>query len=284
MTATLPWTRRARSEAVPGSRLRPRPRAGAVAFAVITLVAIVMPLLAPHSPTAVAGAPFSSPSAHAWFGTDDVGHDVLSRVLFGLRSSWLSALIVVTVSVVIGVVVGGAAGLGPRWLDEVLMRINDGLLAVPAALVAIAVVAALGPSLPHTLIGITIVWWPYYARIIRGEVRSLRARPHVEAAIASGAGRMNVAFRHVLPGAATSIVVAASLDIGYVVLTLASLSFLGLGAAPPAPELGAMSAQGLSDLLTAWWIPIFPGIGVAALTLAANLAGDSLATQPGGGR
>jgi peptide/nickel transport system permease protein len=186
--------------------------------------------------------------------------------------------------VVIGVVVGGAAGLGPRWLDEVLMRITDGLLAVPAALVAIAVVAALGPSLPHTLIGITVVWWPYYARIVRGEVRSLRARPHVEAAIASGAGRMSVALRHVLPGAATSIVVAASLDIGYVVLTLASLSFLGLGAAPPAPELGAMSAQGLSDLLTAWWIPIFPGIAVAALTLAANLAGDSLATRPGGGR
>lgn len=284
MTATLPWTRRARSEAVAGSRLRLRPRAGAVAFAVITLVAVVVPLLAPHSPTAVAGTPFSSPGMHAWFGTDDVGHDVLSRVLFGLRSSWLSALMVVAVSVVIGVVVGGAAGLGPRWLDEVLMRINDGVLAVPAALVAIAVVAALGPSLPHTLIGITIVWWPYYARIVRGEVRSLRARPHVEAAIASGAGRMNVAFRHVLPGAATSIVVAASLDIGYVVLTLASLSFLGLGAAPPAPELGAMSAQGLSDLLTAWWIPIFPGIGVAALTLAANLAGDSLATQPGGGR
>jgi peptide/nickel transport system permease protein len=282
MTATLPWTRRARTDAVADLRLRPR--GGAVAFGVITLVAVLAPLLAPHSPTAVAGNPFGPPGIHAWFGTDDVGHDVLSRVLFGLRSSWLSALIVVAISVTAGVVVGGAAGLGPRWLDEVLMRLTDGLLAVPAALVAIAVVAALGPSLPHTLIGITIVWWPYYARIVRGEVRALRARPHVEAAIASGASRMSVAFRHVLPGAATSIAVAASLDIGYVVLTLASLSFLGLGAAPPAPELGAMSAQGLSDLLTAWWIPIFPGIGVAALTLAANLAGDSLATQPGGGR
>jgi peptide/nickel transport system permease protein len=277
MTAAPTSTRAPRRAA---GRL-PRPNGGLVALAVITLLAVLGPLAAPYTATEAAGVPFTPPGASALFGTDDVGRDVFSRVLYGLSLSWLSAVIVVGVGMLIGLIVGVLAGLGPRWLDELLMRITDGFLAVPGALVAIAVVAAIGPSLEHTLIGVSVVWWPYYARIVRGEVRALRSRPHVEAARLSGIGRLRVATHHVLPGTWSSLVVAASLDLGYVVLTLASLSFLGLGAPPPAPELGAMAAQGLSSILTAWWSPVFPAIGVAALTFAANLAGDRLRTQTG---
>jgi peptide/nickel transport system permease protein len=141
---------------------------------------------------------------------------------------------------------------------------------------AIAVVAALGPSFTHTLIAVAIVWWPFYARIVRGEIKALAARPHVEAARLGGASRARIAFRHLLPGAIPATIVTASLDVGNLVLTLAALSFLGLGAPAPAPELGAMSARSLSFLLTQWWIPVIPGLAVFVLALIANLAGDGL--------
>lgn len=278
---TLPLDRRlARS----GPGIRFRIGGGATTFVVVTIVLLVGPLLTPHSPLESLGGSFQAPGPQAFFGTDDVGRDVFSRVVYGARESWLSALLVVAVGVLVGLLVGSVAGLGPRVVDEILMRITDAFLSIPAVLIAIAVAAALGPSLQNALIAISVVWWPYYARIVRGEVRSLKTRPHVEAAIASGSGRLSLAMRHILPGALSSLVVAASLDLGYVVLTLSGLSFLGLGAAPPAPELGGMVAQGLPYLLTSWWVPIFPGIGVALIALVANLAGDALAAKTGGGR
>jgi peptide/nickel transport system permease protein len=156
------------------------------------------------------------------------------------------------------------------------MRFTDVFLALPGPVLAIAVVAALGPGFTHTLIAVAIVWWPFYARIVRGEVKALAARPHIEAARLSGVGRVRIAVRHLLPGAVPATVVTASLDVGNLVLTLAALSFLGLGAPAPAPELGAMSARGLGFLLTQWWIPVIPGIAVFVLALVANLAGDGL--------
>jgi peptide/nickel transport system permease protein len=156
------------------------------------------------------------------------------------------------------------------------MRITDAFLSLPAPVLAIAVVAALGPSFVHTLIAVSIVWWPFYARLVRGEIAGLAARPHVEAAKLAGVSSFRLAGRHLLPGAVPNALVAASLDIGTLILTLAALSFLGLGQAAPAPELGADSARNLSYFLQQWWVPVMPGLGVLVLALVANIAGDCL--------
>ena len=243
----------------------------------VTVIALAAPLLAPHNPLLPVGQPEMKPGAGGFLlGSDTVGRDVLSRILYGLRSSWLAALAVVALGLLIGGIVGLIAGASGGWVDNLLMRITDGFLALPAPIVAIAVVAGLGGGLFHTLIAVSVVWWPFYARIVRGEIRTLAARPHVEAARLAGTGRVRVALRHLLPGAIPSAAVTASLDIGNLVLTLAGLSFLGLGQSAPAPELGADTARNLSYLLQDWWIPVMPGIAVALLALAANVAGDGV--------
>jgi peptide/nickel transport system permease protein len=242
----------------------------------VTLVAFVTPLLAPYKPNLIAGDAFMKPSLHFFLGTDEVGRDIFSRVLYGLRTSWFASLEVIASGVIIGGLIGLVAGTAGGWVDDVLMRITDIFLALPGPILAIAVVAALGPSLQHTLIAVAIVWWPFYSRIVRGEVKALAARPHVEAARLAGAGPVRLAVRHLLPGAVPATVVTASLDVGNLVLTLAILSFLGLGAPSPAPELGAMVGRGLSYLLQEWWVPIMPGLGVMFLAFVANLAGDGV--------
>ena len=251
--------------------------AAASLFAITTLVALLAPVLSPHDPLTPVGAPLLKPGQGGFLlGSDSIGRDVLSRVLYGLRASWFAALVVIAVGVLIGGVVGLIAGSTGGWVDNVLMRITDGFLALPAPVLAIAVVAALGPSFTHTLIAVSIVWWPFYARIIRGEIRNLAARPHVEAARLAKASRLRIAFRHLLPGALPATLVTASLDIGNLVLTLAGLSFLGLGQSAPAPELGADAARNLSFLLQQWWVPVIPGIAVAVLALIGNVAGDGV--------
>jgi peptide/nickel transport system permease protein len=243
----------------------------------VTLVALAAPLLAPHGPLDPVGTPTAAPGTEGFLlGSDSVGRDILSRVLYGLRSSWLAALAVVTFGLLFGGLVGLVAGARGGWVDTLLMRLTDGFLALPAPVVAIAVVAALGPGLLNTLLAVSLVWWPFYARILRGEIRTLAARPHVEAARLAGTGGVRIALKHLLPGASPAAVVTASLDIGTLVLTLASLSFLGLGQSAPAPELGADAARNLSYLLQNWWIPVMPGIAVALLSLAANVAGDGV--------
>ncbi|MDQ1426522.1 MAG: peptide/nickel transport system permease protein [Acidimicrobiaceae bacterium] len=242
----------------------------------ITLLTIVVPWVAPHSATKPIDRAFSHPFARHLLGTDEVGRDVLSRVLFGMRTSWLAALLVIASGVIVGGIIGLVAGAAGGWIDTVLMRMTDAFLALPGPILAMAVVAALGPSLQHTLVAVMIVWWPFYARIVRAEIWTLAARPHVEAARLAGAGRWRIAVRHLLPGAIPATLVTASLDVGNLVLTLAGLSFLGLGAPSPAPELGAMVARGLPYLLEQWWVPIMPGLAVLLLALIANLAGDGL--------
>jgi peptide/nickel transport system permease protein len=265
---------RARSTARAGRRAN---LAAAALLVLVTVIALAAPILAPHSPLSPVGAPELPPLNGGFvLGSDSVGRDVLSRVLYGIRVSWFAALAVVALGVLLGGAIGLLAGTLGGWLDNLLMRITDGFLALPAPIVAIAVVAALGPSLLHTLVAVSIVWWPFYARIVRGEVRTLAARPHVEAARLAGSGRWRIALRHLLPGAVPAVFVTASLDIGNLILTLAGLSFLGLGQSAPAPELGADTARNLSYLLYDWWIPVMPGIAVALLALAANVAGDGI--------
>lgn len=256
----------------------PRGWASVGAFVAITLLAISAPLLAPHGADSIIDVPpLHGPTSGAWFGTDEIGHDIFSRVLYGIRESWFSALAVIVTGAMIGALVGGIAGAAGGWLDAVLMRITDLFLALPAVILAIAVVAALGPSLFHSLLALSIVWWPWYARIVRGEVRALSVRPHADAARLSGVGRSRLLLRHLLPGAIRPVVVTMSLDVGNLILALAALSFIGLGAPAPSPELGAMSARGLDYLIGHAWVPLFPAFGVALLALIANLAGDGLA-------
>jgi len=258
-------------------------KAGAItaigAFVLITAVALFASVLAPYPAGAIAGDPGLPPgSAGHVFGTDDNGRDLLSRALFGIQTSWLSALAIVALGLFVGGLIGLIAGASGGRVDTILMRITDGFLALPAPLLAVAIVAALGPSLLHTLIAVSIVWWPYYTRIVRGEVAALAARPHVEAARLAGAGPVSLVIRHLLPGVIPSSVVAASQDVGNVILTLAALSFLGLGAPAPAAELGADTARNMSALLNNWWIPVVPGVTVGLLSLVATVSGDGINT------
>ncbi len=234
-------------------------------------------MLAPHNPIQPAGLPQLPPGSGGFLlGTDSIGRDILSRVLIGWRSSWFAALAVIASGLLIGGTIGLVAGMRGGITDTLLMRITDGFLALPAPVLAIAVVGALGPGFVHTLIAVSVVWWPFYARIVRGEIRSLAARPHVEAARLAGAGPARIALHHLLPGAVPAAIITASLDVGNLVLTLAALSFLGLGQPQPAPELGADTARNLPYLLQQWWIPVMPGLAVMLLALAGNLAGDGL--------
>lgn len=251
-------------------------RASIGLFVAVTVALICAPLLAPHGPTKSVGAQLAHPGRGHLLGLDQQGRDILSRVLFGMRTSWFSAFLVIAVAIVIGGLIGLAAGIAGGWLDAVLMRLTEVFLALPGTLIALAVAAALGAGLRNTLVAISVVWWPFYARIIRGEARALMARPHVEAARLGGCSWGGVALRHVLPGVLGSVLVVATLDIGNVLLVLAGLSFLGLGSPPPSPELGAMTAQGLQYLLGASWVPIWPAAAIFMLTLIGNLAGDGM--------
>lgn len=253
---------------------------GTVLLGLLVLAAIFAPLLAPYSPIAPSGLPFTPPlSGGHLMGTDEVGYDIFSRVLYGLRSSLIGVVLVVTSGVIIGGAIGLVAGTRGGKLDAFLMRLTDLFLALPGPVLAIALVAALGPSEMHTLLAVAIVWWPFYARIMRGEIRALAARPHFEAAQMAGVRPFRRVVRYLLPGATNAIVVTASLDVGNLVLTLAGLSFLGLGAPAPAPELGAMAARGLVYLLQNWWVSVMPAFAVFLLSMAANLTGDAFGAR-----
>jgi peptide/nickel transport system permease protein len=260
----------------PFGRLRWLDRIAIGAFLLVIALAVLAPLVAPYGPEEVAGPALSPPGSEFFLGTDQIGYDIFSRVIFGLRSTLLGAVVVIGSGVIIGGLIGLAAGAMGGWIDSVLMRITDVFLALPAPLLAIAVVAAIGEGFGNTLIAVSVVWWPWYARVVRGEVNALRHRPHAEAARLSGVSRTRFWFRHLLPGAFSEVIILASLDIGILILILAGLTFLGLGAPQPAPELGAMAAQGLRFFLSKWWVAIMPGLAVAFLAFISNLAGDGL--------
>lgn len=250
-------------------------RLGMFILLLLLALSFAAPLFVADPLISVAPA-FQAPSAEHLFGTDDVGQDNFARVMYGLRTSWLSAAAVIVSSIVFGGAIGLVAGARGGWVDALLMRLTDTFLSLPGPVLAIAVAAALGASLRNTVIAVAIVWWPWYARLVRGEIRALRARPHVDAARLSGVSRSRLMFRHLLPGALPPIIVTASLDIQILVLTLAGLSFIGLGAPAPSPELGAMAARGADYLFSSPWIPLAPGCAVFLLAVAANLAGDGI--------
>ena len=257
-------------------RVRRLDQIGLVLFLLVALLALLAPLIAPYGPADSAGQPLQPPGGSSWLGTDEIGHDVLSRVIFGARSSLIGALVVIASGVIVGGLIGLVAGAVGGIVDAALMRLTDVFLAMPAPLLAIAVVAAIGPGFGNTLLAVSIVWWPWYARIVRGEITALRNRPQTEAARLAKVTRLRLWFRHLLPGAIPEVVVLASLDVGGLILMLSGLSFLGLGASAPAAELGAMSAQGLRFLLSHWWVPVVPAAAIAVIAFLSNLAGDAL--------
>ena len=262
-------------------RLR-RNKLGLVALSIIgfyIVVAVLAPIITPFADQG-RGTPdlpnrLMAPNSTNWLGTDDLGRDVLARLLFGARTALLIAFGVVSVSVVIGVVIGATAGYFGKWVDEVLMRITDMFLAFPPLLLAVIVAASLGPSTRNTVIAITVSWWPWYARQIRTQVLSLRERPYVKSAQALGVPDYRVIGQHIIPNAMTPVWVQATADLGAVILVAAGLSFVGLGTRPPGADWGLMIEEGRSFVLAGqWWIAGSAGVAVTVLALAFNLIGD----------
>lgn len=276
-------TRRRFSTGLRGAELRRRlvrlpwgGKAALIALFVVLLVSFVGPFFATYGAEEPVGSPFTPPGGSFPFGTDELGHDIFTRVLYGARQSWIGAILVTLSGVLIGTIVGTIAGATRGWVDTVLMRTTDAFLALPGPVLALAIAAALGRSYTNTLIAVAIVWWPLYARLVRTEVRAYADRPFIEAAKLSGVPAHKRWRKHLLPGAVPVVIVAASLDIGGVILVVAGLSFLGLGAPQPAPELGAMVSQGLPFILSADWVALFPALGIFIIALVANLAGDAI--------
>ena len=239
------------------------------------LVAIFAPLIAPHDPLEQSAQLFLPPSPSHLFGTDELGRDVLSRVLWGSRLSLPLAFFLVAMAVAIGGALGGLAGYFGGWVDEVVMRATDLVFAFPTIILAMAVTAALGPSLRNAVLAVVVVFWPAYARVVRGLVLSLGQSEYVSAARLLGASSRRALIVDVLPNVAGPVLVLATLDLGNAVLLLAGLSFLGLGSQPPTPEWGSMVNTG-TQYFERWWLGTFPGFAILSAVLAFNFLGDSL--------
>ena len=256
---------------------RPTARVGAAIVVVFLLLTVLAPLLAPYDPfDQDFENSLQAPSAEHFFGTDQYGRDVLSRVMYGSRTALLAIFVADGLALVLGCGFGLIAGYVGTWVDSAIMRVVDVLLAFPYLLLALCIVAALGPSLVNSMIAIGIVYTPQYARLIRGQVLSVKTTEFVLAAQAIGANRPRVMLRHILPNSFTPILVMATLQAGTVVVETAGLSFLGMGAQPPSPDWGAVLAEGQSYFLSAWWIETFPGLAIFAVVLGFNLLGDAL--------
>jgi len=243
---------------------------------IVTLIAVFARWLTPFAPELRVAEPYLAPSGMHWFGTDEIGRDLFSRIVLGIQYTWLPGLAIVVFSFAIGGFIGLIAGAMGGRIDLAIERTVDLFVVLPATLIALAMVVALGPGLANAMIAIIVFWWPVYARICRGEIRRLSALPHVEAARISGVRGPRMLLRYLLPGAMPALLVTATLDIANVIMTLSAMSFLGLGQPAPAPELGAMTARALESLTVYWWLPILPAAVIFLVCLLANLAGDGL--------
>jgi ABC-type dipeptide/oligopeptide/nickel transport system permease subunit len=241
-----------------------------------TVTAIFAEQVAPYDPFKTVSGARQPPSFEFWFGTDRLGRDVLSRVLFGARISLLLGLISVAMGSVAGSVLGLVSGYYRGWVDTLIMRAMDAMLAFPGILLALVVIAALGPSIENVMIAVGVATVPRYARLIRGTVLSLREQPYIDAARLLGVRDIKIMFRHVLPNTVAPLLVLSTLQVGNAISVGAGLSFLGMGAQPPTAEWGLMAAVGRAVLGKAWWISTFPGFAILTVVMACNLLGDSL--------
>ncbi len=258
-------------------RRSPLAAAGAVIIVTFAGAALAAPYLAPHQPLAqFLESRLGPPQPGFPLGLDQVGRDILSRILFGAQLSLMVGLVVVLLAGTVGTAVGMVAGFAGGRADNVLMRITDVFFAFPSLILAMAIAAALGPSLINTMVAIALVTWPVYARLGRAQTLVLRRQEFVEAAHAVGASDARVIFRHVLPNAVSPLIVQASFNMGEAILIAAGLSFIGFGAQPPTPEWGVMISEGRDYITTQWWVPTFPGLAILLAVTGFNLLGDGL--------
>ena len=283
MSATLAAATGATFTSTPGQRAwrRLRRRRGAMlGLAVVltfVLLAVFAPWIAPMDPIATSWSAIrKAPSAAHWFGTDDIGRDVLSRVIWGTRASLLAGVVSVSISLSLGVPIGLAAGFLGGWTDSLISRITDAFLACPFLILAIALAAFLGPSLTNAMIAIGVSATPVFVRLTRAQVINIRVEDYVEAARAVGNPPLRIALRHVMPNIAAPLIVQATLAIAAAVIAEASLSFLGLGQQPPAPSWGSMLNTAKNYVDNAPWMAVWPGLSIFLLVLAFNLVGDGL--------
>ncbi len=251
--------------------------AGVVIVTLFVLAAIAAPIVAPYDPNKQnLAVKLNGPSAEHWFGTDSLGRDVLSRVVWGARISLTIGLVVVISASIFGTIVGTLAGYRGGTVDDGLMRITDIFFAFPALILAMAIAGALGPSVTNAMIAIAVVTWPVYARLVRGQVLQLRKREFVEAAESVGASGTRIIWRHLLPNSISPLLVQASFDMGGAILIAAGLSFIGFGAQPPLAEWGRMISDARTHVSTHPWLPFFPGLAILVTVAAFNLIGDGL--------
>ena len=251
---------------------------GIILFLVV--VALIGPFFVPYPKDATGAVHIKeklmAPSWDHLFGTDHVGRDVFTRVIVGARISLLAGLVVIAMAVSIGTVLGAIAGFSKGFVGELIMRVTDIFLTIPDLILAMAVAAALGPGLFNVMIAVSLVWWPGYCRLTRAFIISLRESQFSEAARSLGASNWRILFRHLLPNALPTILVKASMDIGFAVLTTASLGFIGLGTQPPTPDWGQMISEGRKYIREAWWYSTFPGLAILLTVIGFNLLGDGL--------
>lgn len=244
------------------------------------LLAAFAPLIVPYPQDIMGGIRVKDrhrpPSSEHLFGTDEVGRDLFSRILYGTRISLQIGGIVILVGAGIGVPLGLMAGFFGGWVEQLIMRVTDIFLAVPGILLAIAIVSALGPGITNAMIALSLVWWPGYVRLVHGKVKAIREEAYVEAGRAIGLNWPRILFRHILPNCVSPLLIKASMDMGMAILHAAGLGFIGIGAQPPVPEWGAIISEGRRYLSVAWWHATFPGLAIWFTVLGFNFLGDAL--------
>lgn len=260
------------------SKIKKRPGMiiGLVVLVLFVMVGIFAPWIAPMDPLEISTNRRAAPSFDHWLGTDELGRDILSRVIYGSRVSLRVGLVAISIALGCGSVLGMIAGFAGGWIDSIIMRLTDIMLAFPGILLAIAVVAVLGPSLFNVMIAVGIESIPAYVRTARGSTLAVKEMEYVTAARTSGSSTARIIFRQVLPNVAGPLIVLSTIGIAGSILSAAGLSYLGLGAQPPTPEWGAMLSSARAFVRDAWWIATFPGIAIMIVVLALNLVGDGL--------
>lgn len=250
---------------------------GLVILVLLVLSAIFAPLISPHDPYAQSLANrLKPPSATHWLGTDSLGRDILSRLIWGARTTLFIVGTVAMIAPILGLLIGTVAGFAGGWVDQVLMRITDIFLAFPKLILALAFVAALGPGIGNAVLALALTAWPAYARLARAETLSIRRADFIAAARLQGAGPTRLLIHHIWPLCVSSLIVRVALDMAGIILSAAGLGFLGLGAQPPLAEWGAMISDGRTYIMDFWWVAAMPGLAIFIVSLAFNLLGDGL--------
>ncbi|MFC7688142.1 ABC transporter permease [Ureibacillus sp. GCM10028918] len=250
---------------------------GIIILALIVLFSVIVPLFSPFDPNKIDLVnKFQPPSSQHWFGTDEVGRDIFTRILYGARLSLGVGILIIVIAAAIGIVIGTISGYIGGIVDTIIMRFVDMILAFPNLILAMALAAVLGPNLQNAMIAIAIVKIPVYIRLARGEAMLLKEKLFVKSAETFGINKALIIIKHIIPNAISPVIIQATLDVGDTILLIATLGFLGLGAQPPTPEWGAMISIGWTYLLTYWWYPVFPGLFLFLSSGALNLIGDGI--------